>query len=101
GEEVDLRAERPAPHVLVEVRQVGVGVVGLEERLEPILPAKEGRQLRLPGADVPGDGDELLPRHASGPLAWQRWGERRSRRRWAWSCAHARSRGRRRSPGGT
>ena len=54
-EEVDLTIERPAPHVFVEIIEIGILVVWLKEWLRFESLREELYQRALPGAHVPGD----------------------------------------------
>ena len=57
-EKPDLRREREAGHVAVEIPEEGVVLVALVEGVHAEALLQEADQARLAGADAPGDGDE-------------------------------------------
>ena len=56
-EEMHLRVERPALHVLEEMREERIQIVRLEKGLQPEVRAQKINKARFTGADITRDGD--------------------------------------------
>ncbi len=65
NEKEHLALECPAPHVAIEVREVGVLLVRLEERHHVELLLEPMDERRLARAHVAGDGDDARPLRAA------------------------------------